>query len=438
MSERTANEAKRGKHRREEGNAIGLTEAFAPVDDDGFGRLAPERSWLDEPEPSGDGAVQGDAGFAEAGAQDASEDEGALTVGEEAAASASDAPDAGGRVSADPADVAADANPVDLVATDDSAALAASEAAPAREKRGRHARHAAPAADVAPGEVVLVETEVRAARRRGKRSAEEVPGYVRKSRRTRNILLTAIALLVVLGLAGGVMVWQLVQTAQTAAQEQAAHTGSSATSLQDEASDDAATVSSKKASAPDLLVLLGLTQDAALSRLGEGAQLSSAVQLNAAGERLGEGEELAFTECTVSLTAGESDARMGYPSVYLTCDKDGTVIRAGYSATTTLLGFGSQSFKDVVENGRIVEATLEEAGVSAAQGSVELPADKAAYTTYAEDGVTPVMEHCSFSGEAQAGGSTLQWSAVLSYDYSMYNVTGNLNDTVRVIYVYVE
>ena len=34
-------------------------------------------------------------------------------------------------------------------------------------------------------------------------------------------------------------------------------------------------------------------------------------------------------------------------------------------------------------------------------------------------------------------GVPCSWSAVLSYDYTTQVLTGNLNDTVRVIYVYV-
>ena len=35
------------------------------------------------------------------------------------------------------------------------------------------------------------------------------------------------------------------------------------------------------------------------------------------------------------------------------------------------------------------------------------------------------------------GGTPHTWSAVLSYDYSMANASGNLADTVRTIFIYV-
>ena len=335
---------------------------------------------------------------------------------------------------------------------DDEDPFAEPEEMPSR--RGRHARHAkgsseagalddafASTDDVSELEVLSApasEEAEPAGKRRRKHAADEMPSYMRKSRRTRSILMVAIGLLVVFALVGGYFVVQLVQTAQDAADEMAAGDAAASAEIEGEASDDATTVSAKKVSAPDLVALLGLSADAALAQLGEGAQVSSTVEMNAEGRRVAEDEQVASTEYVVSLTADASDVRMGYPSVYLTADAKGDIVLAGFSTTTSLLGFGSQSFEDVVTNGRIIEETLSEAGVSVPADSVSLPADQAAYTTYAEDGTTLVKEHCSFSGEAEAGDSAVQWSAVLSYDYTMYNVTKNLGDTVRVIYVYVE
>ena len=66
-----------------------------------------------------------------------------------------------------------------------------------------------------------------------------------------------------------------------------------------------------------------------------------------------------------------------------------------------------------------------------------LPEDSAAYTTYDTDGKTITKEYCSFSGSSEVDGAPHTWSAVLSYDYSMANASGNLADTVRTIFVYV-
>ena len=68
---------------------------------------------------------------------------------------------------------------------------------------------------------------------------------------------------------------------------------------------------------------------------------------------------------------------------------------------------------------------------------MSLPADKTEYSTYASDGTTLVKEYCPFSGDIDINGVSHTWSAVLSYDYSVANASGNLADTIRIIYVYI-
>lgn len=401
MPERSENETYRGRHNRieEDGNAIGLTEAFDPINDylDGGDSFEEDRPFDDALE------------FEDASKEDSFVDE----EDEE------------------------DELPV---------------------KRGRHARHAKVEVEFddaddeedafaglgvigAAAEFEEVDasegSQQQSGKKRRKHAADELPRYMKKSRRMRNILIAAIVALILLASAGAFFAWQLFETAQHAAEEQAG-SQSGETIIESEATDNASSVSAKKVSAPNLVALLDMTEEAALAQLGEGANVSSRTEFNAEGSRVKEDEEVAYTELTVSLTADASDPRLGYPSVYLVVDAQGKVVQAGYSTTTTLLGFGSQSFEDVVKNGRIVETTLQEAGVSVAAGDVELPADKATYTTYAEDGTTLVKEYCSFEGKADAGEDQIVWSAALSYDYAMSNATGNLGDTVRVIYLYVE
>ena len=84
-----------------------------------------------------------------------------------------------------------------------------------------------------------------------------------------------------------------------------------------------------------------------------------------------------------------------------------------------------------------MEKTLREAGVNVPEGTVQLPTDKSQYSTYASDGTTLVKENCSFSGDVDIDGTPHEWSAVLSYDYTTANASGNLADTIRTIYVYV-
>ena len=123
--------------------------------------------------------------------------------------------------------------------------------------------------------------------------------------------------------------------------------------------------------------------------------------------------------------------------MYLGLDEAGAVVQAGYSASTGALGYGTLSFSDAVKNENIVEKTLQEAGIDVPEGSVQLPEDKTEYSTYASDGTTLVKESCAFSGTVDIGGAPHEWSAVLSYDYSAANASGNLADTIRIIYVYI-
>ena len=143
------------------------------------------------------------------------------------------------------------------------------------------------------------------------------------------------------------------------------------------------------------------------------------------------------TSVNVSLNDEPIDSKTGAPTVYLGLDENGKVIQVGYSASAAALGFGSLSFADAVNNDHVIEKTFEKIGVTIPAGSVKLPDDKSAYSTYASDGTTVTRERCSFEGDVDVNGTPCTWSAVLSYDYTTQVVTGNLSDTVRVIYVYI-
>ena len=84
-----------------------------------------------------------------------------------------------------------------------------------------------------------------------------------------------------------------------------------------------------------------------------------------------------------------------------------------------------------------MEKTLQEAGIPVAEGAAVLPEDKTAYSTYDTDGTTLVRENCSFSGTVDLNDAPHEWSAVLSYNYTTANMSGNLADTIRIIYVYI-
>ena len=181
---------------------------------------------------------------------------------------------------------------------------------------------------------------------------------------------------------------------------------------------------------PDLTGLLGKTQDEAIAAIGGGALVTANREVNDEGSAI-------KTNLNVALTEEAADSKTGTPTVYLGLDKDGKVIQVGYSASASALGFGSLSFADAVNNEHVVEKTLARVGVNVPEGSAKLPENKSEYSTYASDGTTVVRERCSFEGSAEVAGTDCTWSAVLSYDYTTQVVTGNLNDTVRIIYVYI-
>ncbi|WP_449316075.1 histone-lysine N-methyltransferase [Rubneribacter sp.] len=270
--------------------------------------------------------------------------------------------------------------------------------------------------------------------RHGKERKPPVPPHQRKSRRMRKILIAIVVLLVLLIGALGYFVWQWFQESQLVAAQQAQEQQSSQEvgSLQQDQSEtkDASTTVSKKTEAPSLTSLLGMTKDQAIESLKRGATETSSKEVNEEGNPV-------KTNVTVALTDEPADTRSGTPTVYLGLNEEGAVVQAGYSAATASLGYGSLSFVDAVQNERIVEKTLQEAGVSVAEGSVELPADKSEYSEYASDGTTLVKESCSFSGTVEFNGAPHEWSSVLLYDYATANTSGNLADTVRIIYVYV-
>lgn len=263
------------------------------------------------------------------------------------------------------------------------------------------------------------------------KQTETVPSYQHKSRRMRKILIAIIVLLVLLLIALGVFTYWLIDESRTLASQQMQQQGSQAIDeLDQDGTTDASTATEKRTEVPDLVSLLGMNQEDAVKALERGATVTNTREVNEEGNPI-------KTSVTVALTDEPADTRSGTPTVYLGLNEDGAIVQAGYSVATASLGYGSLSFIDAVENDHIIEKTLEEAGVSVAEGSVELPEDKMAYSTYDSDGTTLVRENASFSGTADINGAAHEWSAMLQYDYTTANTTGNLADTIRYVYVYI-
>lgn len=281
-------------------------------------------------------------------------------------------------------------------------------AAPARGKHGRHGK----------------------AKPTRKERLAAMPEHQRKSRRQRRVLV--FVLIVLIGLLGAMGYWayQAVTTISDINVQQ----GTSATTdvLQSSSNSngkDASSSNSKVTDVPDLVGVLGLTQDEAIAKLGHGATITLTAPVSEEGNPV-------TANLTVMLTDEPADSKSGTPTVYLSVTEEGKVVRAGYTAATASLGYGDLSFSDAVSNEHVIEKTLNEAGLNVADGSVTLP-DASQYTTYATDGTTRVFEKCSFDGTSTVGSATYNWSSVLSYDYTAANASGNLADTVRQITIYI-
>ncbi|MEG1825892.1 MAG: histone-lysine N-methyltransferase [Gordonibacter sp.] len=267
--------------------------------------------------------------------------------------------------------------------------------------------------------------------RHSKKVKPPLPPHQHKSRRMRRILIVVIVLLVLLIGALGFLTYLLLSDSQTLAsqQTQAQQNAQEVESIKKDDTKDASSETTKKTQAPNLATLLGKTQDEAVAALKRGATVTRTEEVKEEGNPI-------KSKVTVALTDEPADARTGTPTVYLGLSEEGKIVQAGYSASTAALGYGSLSFADAVKNEHIVEKTLQEAGVNVVEGAAVLPADKTVYSTYDTDGTTLVKESSSFSGSVDVNGAAHEWSAVLRYDYTTANTSGNLADTIRIIYIY--
>lgn len=114
---------------------------------------------------------------------------------------------------------------------------------------------------------------------------DEIPAYLRKSRRMRRLLIVVVVLLVLLIAALGYFTFKLIEESQMLATQQAQELKSveEVDALQDDDAKDAETQAVKKTEAPELTALLGLTQDQAVEALQRGATVTSSREVNEEG-----------------------------------------------------------------------------------------------------------------------------------------------------------
>ena len=315
-------------------------------------------------------------------------------------------------------------------AADDAAEPAPAEAEPAPEAEAPEAAAEAPAAPA-----VVAPAPAPSGRGRHAAPDAELSPRMQKSRRTRKVLIILIVLLIVLGGLVAFFGYKTFtgtqqDTAEQAHQKQEEATTHSQNSIQDMEGNDAVQTAVAQTQVPNLTALFGKTAEEAVAAIGHGALVTS-------NRAVDDSSSAVKTNLSVALTEEPADSKTGTPTVYLGLDKDGKVIQIGYSASAGALGFGTLSFADAISGEHVIEKTLAKIGIQVPEGSAVLPTDKASYSTYASDNTTVVKERCSFEGPIDVNGVACTWSAVLSYDYTTQIVTGNLNDTVRIIYVYI-
>lgn len=288
--------------------------------------------------------------------------------------------------------------------------------------------------DTEPADVEPISVEsIPTGKHGNKKPKPELTAQQRKSRRMRRVLILVVILLFLLIGALVFLGWTLFKEASSGATQYTMQQveQKDAESIKSEDTKDVSAETTKKTAVPNLSEVIGMTQEAAMGAIGSGATITGAITVNEEGNPIKQ-------SLTIALTDEPSDAKLGTPTVYLGLSAEGLVIMSGYSVATSSLGYGSVSFVDAVTEKGIIESTLAEAGVTVAEGSVALPEDKALYSTYDTDGKTLIQEKYSFSGATDIAGKQCSWSAVLVYDYKLANASGNLADTIRQVYVYIE
>ena len=274
-----------------------------------------------------------------------------------------------------------------------------------------------------------------------KKSADKHHSHLKKSRRVRTALIVVIVLLL---LAFGGLVFMFVNSLSEVNAHMENETQRVSSSEQMESTADQASAGKVNAKVvPQITKVIGKTQDEALPLIGHGAVVTKSTDIvEKTKEEDSEGnetekEEVVGTKVTVSLTEGPTDSQGNVPVVYLKLDKDGYTTQVGFSSSLMSLGVDDCSFSDAIEAKNVVGDVLGASGVHTEKSTLVLPKDKSEYRTMDAEGKNISEERFMFEGEVDIDGTATPWTCTLIYDYSAKNVSGNLNDTIKLIYVYI-
>ena len=270
----------------------------------------------------------------------------------------------------------------------------------------------------------------------------QIHPHVKKSRRVRIILLIVIVMLLC---AFGGLVYLFINSL-TEVNAHLADEGqrvSASEQLEPSSVVSASDEAVQTNAIPELMGLIGLTRDDALALIGHGAVVTKSSDIvEKSTEKNSEGnetekEEVVGVKITVSLKDDPTDKQGNTPSVYLKLNADGYITQAGFSSSLDSLSVSDCSFTDAVMAKNVVGDVLKSTGVSVDKDILVLPEDKSLYKTMSPDGSNVAEERYTFTGDVDIQGTMAPWTCTLVYDYSAKNVSGNLNDTIKLIYVYI-
>ncbi len=255
-----------------------------------------------------------------------------------------------------------------------------------------------------------------------------------KSRRMRVVLIIVTVILALLIAALVYFAFVLIREASDAASQSATYSGSAETEIS--APDAGVVESDSHGDVPDLVSLLGLTVDEAIEEVGRGASITAERDITEESDDDSEAQVVGRS-VTVALADETTDSSGNTPSLYFETNEDDIIVSVGYSTPVSSLNYGDVSFDAIVRENYIVENLLTDAGIPVDAGTVELPSTDD-YRTYDDDGQTIARESYTFSGtNSGTDGSEYDWTCRLSYDYSAANVSGDLNDTIKLIQLYI-
>lgn len=247
---------------------------------------------------------------------------------------------------------------------------------------------------------------------------KDVPEYVEHAKKMRkNLVIAIVSLIVIICVIVGLMVFYVLQSQSVSVQQQQS---SDVSQMENDPSETATTKDEKTSTVPALAGLIGVNVDSLATAAGHGAQITSDEAKNDENDPVKRVIKLTLTNDVGSDSSGN-------PTIVANLNSDGNATSVTYSSSTKTLGYGTMSFADAIQNEKIIEKVMKEAGLTINSADVVLPEDKASWTTYTDDGKRISREEKEFSGEVDGK----KWSAKLAYDYTVSLATDNLSDTLR-------